>query len=44
MILFPLNIVFVPPVLGAMKDTPIVTPLMDSVRQKRAAKGGSWVF
>ncbi|XP_024021395.1 regulator of nonsense transcripts UPF3 isoform X1 [Morus notabilis] len=29
-------------VLGAMKDTPIVTPLMDSVRQKRAAKGGSW--
>ncbi|KAK6254154.1 hypothetical protein QUC31_015874 [Theobroma cacao] len=26
---------------GVPKDTPIVTPLMDFVRQKRAAKGGS---
>lgn len=26
---------------GAAKDAPIVTPLMDFVRQKRAAKGGS---
>lgn len=26
---------------GAVKETPIVTPLMDFVRQKRAAKGGS---
>uniref|UniRef100_A0A5B7ATQ2 Putative regulator of nonsense transcripts UPF3 isoform X1 n=1 Tax=Davidia involucrata TaxID=16924 RepID=A0A5B7ATQ2_DAVIN len=26
---------------GAVKDAPIVTPLMDFVRQKRAAKGGS---
>lgn len=26
---------------GAAKDTPIVTPLMDFVRQKRAAKSGS---
>ncbi|XWS40407.1 hypothetical protein CRYUN_Cryun18bG0138400 [Craigia yunnanensis] len=26
---------------GVQKDTPIVTPLMDFVRQKRAAKGGS---
>lgn len=26
---------------GAAKDPPIVTPLMDFVRQKRAAKGGS---
>jgi regulator of nonsense transcripts 3 len=29
---------------GAAKDAPIVTPLMDFVRQKRAAKGGSRVF
>lgn len=29
--------------LGAAKDAPIVTPLMDFVRQKRAAKGGSRV-
>ncbi|PON48750.1 NB-ARC domain containing protein [Parasponia andersonii] len=28
-------------VLGAGKDIPIITPLMDFVRQKRAAKGGS---
>lgn len=27
-------------VLGTPKDAPIVTPLMDFVRQKRAAKGG----
>ncbi|XP_062176559.1 regulator of nonsense transcripts UPF3-like [Alnus glutinosa] len=27
--------------MGAAKDAPIVTPLMDFVRQKRAAKGGS---
>lgn len=26
---------------GAVKETPIVTPLMDFVRQKRVAKGGS---
>lgn len=29
--------------LGAVKDAPIVTPLMQFVRQKRAAKGGSRV-
>lgn len=29
--------------LGAPKDGPIVTPLMDFVRQKRAAKGGARV-
>ncbi|KAL5567391.1 hypothetical protein UlMin_030555 [Ulmus minor] len=28
-------------VLGAGKESPIITPLMDFVRQKRAAKGGS---
>ncbi|XP_030503701.2 regulator of nonsense transcripts UPF3 isoform X2 [Cannabis sativa] len=28
-------------VLGVGKDIPIITPLMDFVRQKRAAKGGS---
>lgn len=28
---------------GAVKDAPVVTPLMDFVRQKRAAKGGSRV-
>ncbi|XP_022748883.1 uncharacterized protein LOC111298438 [Durio zibethinus] len=27
---------------GVPKDAPVVTPLMDSVRQKRVAKGGSW--
>ncbi|PSS19024.1 Regulator of nonsense transcripts like [Actinidia chinensis var. chinensis] len=27
--------------IGATKDAPIVTPLMDFVRQKRAAKGGT---
>lgn len=30
-------------VLGAAKDPPIVTPLMDYVRQKRAAKSGGRV-
>ena len=28
---------------GSAKDAPIVTPLMDFIRQKRAAKGGSRV-
>lgn len=30
--------------LGAGKDTLIITPLMDFVRQKRASKGGSRVL
>ena len=30
--------------LGAGRDAPIITPLMDFVRQKRAAKSGSRVF
>ncbi|KAK1381195.1 hypothetical protein POM88_027939 [Heracleum sosnowskyi] len=30
--------------VGAAKDSPIVTPLMQFVRQKRAAKGGSRRF
>lgn len=29
--------------VGAAKDTPIVTPLMDFIRQKRAAKSGTRV-
>lgn len=29
---------------GAAKDAPIITPLMDFVRQKRAAKSGSRVL
>ena len=32
------------PFSGVPKDIPIVTPLMDFVRQKRAAKGGSRVI
>lgn len=29
--------------LGSAKDAPIVTPLMDYIRQKRAAKSGARV-
>lgn len=29
---------------GVAKDAPIVTPLMDFIRQKRAAKSGPRVF
>lgn len=29
---------------GVSKDSPIITPLMDFVRQKRAAKGASRVI
>lgn len=32
-----------PFLLGAPKEAPIVTPLMDFVRQRRAAKGGTRV-
>lgn len=42
-----IDIFFVMPLMpfsGVPKDTPIVTPLMDFVRQKRAAKGGSRVI
>ena len=39
LILFPL--LFFP---GAAKDAPIITPLMDFVRQKRATKGGNRVL
>jgi len=33
-----------PPLTGAAKDIPIITPLMDFVRQKRAAKGPRVLF
>ena len=42
-----MNVISVLPLysfLGAPKETPVVTPLMEFVRQKRAAKTGTQVF